>query len=100
MPLTQIESDLRLLAQKLMEAGTLPTALPDRTWGGNGSGKPCSLCGKYIPANEIEYEFEISDSMDPTTYRFHLMCHAAWQFESARQMDLDESRGCAEIKLD
>jgi hypothetical protein len=90
MPLTQIETDLRLRARDLIETGRLPATIPDRTWGGNGSGQPCSLCGKYIHANDVEYEFEIGDSIDPTTYRFHFMCHAAWQFESARQMHLSK----------
>jgi hypothetical protein len=97
MTLTQLETDLRLLARKLMQAGILPTAIPHITWGGNGSGEPCSLCGKYIHPSDVEYELEISDSAHQTSYRLHFMCHAAWQFESARQMDLDESRGCAEI---
>jgi hypothetical protein len=89
MPLTDIETELRLRARQLIEAGTLPTTIPNRTWGGNGSGEPCSLCGKYIHPNDIEYKFEIGD-VDPATYRFHFMCHAAWQFESARQIRLDE----------
>jgi hypothetical protein len=92
MPLTQVENDLRFRARELIQAGTLPAAVPDRTWGGNGGGQPCSLCGKYIHPNDVEYEIEISDSADQIPYRFHFMCHAAWQFESARQMHLNGSR--------
>jgi hypothetical protein len=93
MPLTQIETDLRLRARELIQAGTLPAAVPHRTWGG-GSGEPCSLCGKHIHPNDVEYELEISDSTHPVAiYHFHFMCHAAWQFESARQMHLNRPPG-------
>jgi hypothetical protein len=95
-----METDLRLRARELIEGGTLPAAVPGRTWGGNGSGQPCSLCGKYIHPNDVEYEFEMSDGARRKSYhfyRFHLMCRWAWQLESARQMHLDESR--AELKL-
>jgi hypothetical protein len=89
-----MEIDLRLRARKLMHAGALPTAIPHRTWGGNGSGEPCSLCGNYIRPSDVEYELEVSDNAHQTAYRFyrfHLMCHAAWQFESSRQMHLNDS---------
>jgi hypothetical protein len=89
-PLTQIEADLRLQVRAMIDTGRLPAALPHRTWGGNGNGQPCSLCGKYIHPNEVEYEIEMSDSADQPTYRFHFMCHAAWQFESARKMHLNK----------
>jgi hypothetical protein len=93
MPLTRVETDLRLLARKLMEAGTLPTAIPHQTWGGNGSGQPCSLCGKSIRPNDVEYEIEISDGAHQASHRFHFVCHAAWQFESTREMHLNELPG-------
>jgi hypothetical protein len=71
--------------------------VPHRTWGGNGSGEPCSLCGKHVRLSDIEYELEVGDGAHPETYRFHFMCHAASQFESARQMHLNESRAAARL---
>jgi hypothetical protein len=49
-------------------------------WGGNGDGQLCSLCRRVISHEQIKYEMDVGGA----TYRFHSMCHAAWQFECAR----------------
>jgi hypothetical protein len=58
----------------------LPAHQPTRVWGGNGDGKLCSLCRLIVGREDLEYELDV----DEVIYRFHSMCHAAWQFECAR----------------
>jgi len=86
MPLTHLENQLRARARALIEQQLLPSISPTKTFGGYGRGEPCSLCGKPIPTSEVEYEVEY----DKEIYRFHFMCHAAWQFEQARREYLDK----------
>lgn len=89
MPLTAKETELRLRARVLIQEGLLPRRPPEKTWGGYGLGKVCSLCSQPIQQTDVEYEVQDDDIHAPGTYRFHFMCHAAWQFECARQDHLD-----------
>jgi hypothetical protein len=86
MPLTQLENELRLKARALIDEGKLPARSPERTWGGYGTAQSCSLCGQEIGSGDVEYEVRDNAARD---YRFHFMCHAAWQFECARREHLD-----------
>jgi hypothetical protein len=92
MPLTQVENELRLRARELIQRGHLPGTAPSKMWGGNGSGQCCSLCGKPIRPDEIEYEIEDGFQQNIRTYHFHFLCHAAWQFECARKRFLDQQQ--------
>ncbi|HET9390344.1 MAG TPA: hypothetical protein VFO44_11915 [Steroidobacteraceae bacterium] len=85
MPLTHLENQLRERARALIEQGLLPASSPTKTFGGYGMGESCSLCGKPVPPPEVEYEVVYNRGI----YRFHFMCHAAWQFEQARREHLD-----------
>jgi len=89
MPLTQLETELRLRARTLIQEGSLPGSVPDRAWGGHGTEQPCSLCGRLITHKELEYEIESDSGGSRHVYRFHFFCNAAWQFECARQEYLD-----------
>jgi hypothetical protein len=91
MPLTALENELRQLAREHIEAGRLPRAVPSRAWGGHGSDAPCSLCGKIIAKEDVEYEVESLTGGTSHIHRFHFLCHAAWQFECARQEYLSRS---------
>ena len=87
MPLTQLENELRARARTLIEQGALPAHSPSSTYGGYGSGGRCSLCGVPIARTEVEYEVAYGND----AYRFHFMCHAAWQLEQARREHLSNT---------
>jgi len=91
MPLSQLENELRLLARSHIQDGTLPDVLPSRTWGGNGNGDPCAVCGKFIPDTEMEYEIEGGQDGNRRTYHLHFLCHAGWQLECARAQRLKQT---------
>jgi hypothetical protein len=73
------QEQLRARAQERMERGTLPRAKAIRTWGGRGSGLPCSLCDSAILPTEPEMELEFEPSQGSTVLRFHLQCQTAWE---------------------
>jgi hypothetical protein len=65
--------------RRVLEAvarGLLPPSLPRRSWGGFGSGKPCSVCGRTITTEDLETEFE-DGARRP--YHLHLQCFATWE---------------------
>ena len=81
---------LHLRARELIATGVLPSAAPDKLFGGFGSKSACALCGAPILPTEVEYELEYR-SVDAASYsssrrriRFHLPCHAIWAYELAR----------------
>lgn len=59
-----------------MAHGLLPSSLPTKTWGGFGSGNPCSACRKIIAAEQLETEFEDAHRR---AYYLHIQCFAAWE---------------------
>jgi hypothetical protein len=81
------EQEIRALARKVLGAGTLPRRDPDRTWGGNGVGLSCTVCGEPIPPTTTEYELQFChDGANPRLDRFHLhlRCFAAWEMERTK----------------
>jgi len=85
------EQDLRRRALDALHADTLPRALPERTWGGSGSGKRCPVCGRSIEPTEMELELEflaLEVGNDTREFHMHLPCFTAWQ--SARKSGADE----------
>lgn len=89
--LLRLESELRELARVMVHEFGLPAVAPSRMWGGHGNGLPCALCAEVIPEHEVEYEVEALLAGQVQTFRFHFLCHAAWQLECARIQH--ESRG-------
>lgn len=81
MPLTERERELRTRARTLIAQGRLPAVRSLQCWAGTGNNEVCSLCGEPIARNEVEFEIEDATG---ALYRFHFLCHAAWQFECAR----------------
>jgi hypothetical protein len=92
MPLTPLENELRGRARALIGAGTLPGAAPSRVWGGRGRGETCALCSKGIHPEEVQDDIELGNDENRRIYRFHFLCHAAWQFECARAEHLSSKR--------
>lgn len=77
------DEDLRALARERIASGALPSEKATHTWGGLGSGLPCSLCGELISRTETEMELQLGDGANAPVVRFHLRCHLIW--ESARR---------------
>ena len=84
MPSDRIELDLRQRARERIREGRLPCITHYRTWGGRGSNEPCALCDGTIGPDEVEYEIEPPGATSGSLYRFHFLCHDAWQYECAQ----------------
>ena len=81
------EQQIRELARKVLQAGTIPRRDPDRTWGGIGVDMTCTICGHRIPRDQMEYELQFShDGANPGLDRFHLhlRCFSAWEMERTK----------------
>lgn len=76
------EETLRRLARKAITAERVPAGRPKDTWGGNGTGALCDICGLSIPDREIGFEVEFPRGTAPARiYHFHSQCFAAWELE-------------------
>jgi hypothetical protein len=73
------ESELRLEVRRRIAAGRLPCELEQDLWAGAGDGQTCSLCDRVIDSQQIEYELQFSTRSE--VYRFHRICHQAWELE-------------------
>jgi len=90
MPYNRLQNELYARARALIEEGRLSCSHPVRMWGGKGSGLPCALCAEVIPLDQVEYELEYEVSGgNREIYRFHFLCHAAWQVECARKQTVN-----------
>ena len=87
MLLTTLETELRSQIRALIECGELPCEVPGRMWGGNETREICSVCGKPIGSEELEFEYPIG----PKTLRFQRLCHGLWQLECERAAALLKS---------
>jgi hypothetical protein len=77
---TQFEADLRRAARNRIANGRLPRHVPERSWGGNGTGRICALCDEPITPDEIEIELESwIDGEGLRTFQFHGACHLMWE---------------------
>ena len=85
MPNTRLEEQLRTRARERILAGQLTCGDPIHVWGGYGSDLTCSLCDQIIGRTDVEYEVEHQIGQAVHHYRFHFLCHAAWQLECARE---------------
>jgi hypothetical protein len=71
----------------LKETGSPPHGLAlERVWAGTGTGKPCELCGKSIPADAVQYDLEVAEAAVAATsasrsrvLSFHLNCYDRWR---------------------
>jgi hypothetical protein len=82
----QFDADeLRLEARRRVDRGMLPCRPQDRMWAGSGAGLPCSLCDRPISPEQIEYELQFAANPSRLTYRFHRICHEAWELVCMRR---------------
>jgi hypothetical protein len=79
MPSDRIDQDLERRAHERIIEDRLPRPSQYRTWGGRGSNEPCALCDVTIRSDEVEYEIETRNLSGVQLYRFHFLCHDAWQ---------------------
>jgi hypothetical protein len=79
MPSDRIEQDLERRAHERINQGRLPSPTHHRTWGGRGNNEPCALCDVTIRGDQVEYEIETRNAAGVQLYRFHFLCHDAWQ---------------------
>jgi hypothetical protein len=81
------ESVLRAKARDAIRSGKLPSRRPDRTYGGPGSRKLCSLCGDLVTLEQVEMEIEFNrhgEQPGLDRYNLHVGCLAAWEFERTK----------------
>jgi hypothetical protein len=86
MPLSRLEIELRLLARERIAQGQLPRTVPERIWGGKGTGRACALCDKPIEEMELEVEEHIAGELQ--IFHFHVLCQSLWQLECVRAYHL------------
>ena len=81
------EHILREKARAAIKEGRMPAIRPERTWGGPGTGVPCSVCDQPVAKDQPEFEVEFVDS-GPTSsvgiFFLHARCFAAWEFERTK----------------
>lgn len=77
------ESELRLEARRRVAGGRLPCEPQRYLWAGAGDGQLCSLCDRPIHHQQVEYEVQFGNSPQ-IVYRFHRICHQAWELECVR----------------
>jgi hypothetical protein len=75
------ESTLRAKARRLMQAGKLPNRQPDRIWGGQGTGTPCTVCNSPVRRDQAELEVEWSEGASKSNHHLHAFCFAALELE-------------------
>jgi hypothetical protein len=76
------EQALRRRALAALHSKVIPRASPERTWGGNGCGESCCVCGRSIELDEkgLELEFAASTAEGSArTLHMHVPCFAAWK---------------------
>ena len=82
------EPELREKARQAIRSGKMPSRKQDRTYGGRGSFKACSVCGEVITPDQSEIEIEFRRHEAPPRgldhYRLHVRCLAAWEFERTK----------------
>ena len=77
------------MTMSLKDAGTPAGRVTEdatRVWAGRGTGKPCECCGKAIPAEDVQYDLEVTETLAAVTnacrgrtLSFHLSCYDQWR---------------------
>jgi len=86
-------------AREAIESGRLPAVKPHRIFCAPSAGQRCAVCGVSVPAGQMQFELEFSDSPSPkgkslrhilgrlrekpkvSRYHLHHPCFTAWEFE-------------------
>lgn len=74
---------LRELVRALLRDGCLPRETPAQTWGSEGSGWRCDVCGYPIGVGETEYELLFARLVDASLH-LHRPCYELWELERQR----------------
>lgn len=74
------ENELRREARRRVASGRLPREPQQYLWAGTGDGQVCCLCDRLIDSQQIEYELQFN-THPRILYRFHRICHQAWELE-------------------
>jgi hypothetical protein len=79
----QDETCLREQAREAVKSGKIPDRAHDRFWGGSGVGIECTVCGRPITTEEMEFkiQFGLMDGGELEAFHVHVRCFAAWEFE-------------------
>jgi hypothetical protein len=65
-----------------LDAGALPSVLPEKMSTGYGHGIPCNCCGQPIHPTQLEYHFLLGSG---DVFRFHIGCLGMWLAELRRR---------------
>ena len=79
-PVADTVKSLRAKARQALSSGKLPNRQPGRTWGGTGSGIPCTVCGSPVAPDQFGMEVEF-DGEATRNHFLHDGCFAAWALE-------------------
>ena len=66
-----------------MDEGRIPRRMPElRVVGGQGSDRPCAICGEPMGTTEAEIEVRVSDACyNVEIFHVHASCEAEWRYE-------------------
>jgi hypothetical protein len=65
-----------------MAEGRIPTRVPrPHILGGQGSGRPCAICGEVMWATQLETEAHVATDGGVEIFHLHALCEAAWRLE-------------------
>jgi RNA polymerase sigma-70 factor, ECF subfamily len=87
---------LRIKAREAVLAGRLPSARPERIWGGPGMGERCAVCQEPIEPQESELELQFAGQ---ASYHVHVRCFAAWESEQQSRHALRPSTSRASLTV-
>ncbi len=79
--MSRILSDEQMRSRQVDSRSALRTR--SRTWAGRGSGASCHLCSASIESHEVEYEVEMSDTVERRVLLFHFECYRQWALAGA-----------------
>jgi hypothetical protein len=68
-------------ARKKLQSGALPDEPELRLTVFPGFDEPCALCDLPISSSDLEYDVEVQQKTGHRTFRFHVLCRAAWRVE-------------------
>jgi len=79
------DSQRRDLAKCAIDEGRVPARLPDDTFGGRGTGRPCAVCRLPISAEEADLLVHVPrvGRAKAVVFHVHGSCAAAWRIEVA-----------------
>ena len=82
-------------AREAIKVGRLPCQRPARSWGGEGTGAACAICGEQIGPKQLEYELEFTraGSQAQARVHVHLQCCSAWELERLALQSTGSARG-------